>query len=172
MVANGRNTILFGLLIKLNSDTSIRQYLGFDTFDGFDEKSLVRNLLLDKNRWKNNSKEKVLRIYQQNGIEDLIEIFEGKASETVPMFLKNHKGKKSQKWKAKFALVYIDCNAYLPSIESIENFLPNIVPGSYIVIYEKLQGGETKAIFDFAKKLSKIERLGANEVPMAIKIPG
>lgn len=172
-VADGRNTILFGLLIKLHSDTSIRQYLGFDTFDGFDEKSLARDLHLDENRWKNNSKEKVLRRCQQNGIEDLIEIFEGKASETVPMVLKNHKGKKFQRGKAKFALVYIDCNAYLPSIESMENFLPNIVPGGYIVIDEKLQGGETEAIFDFAKKHSlKVERLGANEVPMAIKIPG
>ena len=80
-------------------------------------------------------------------------------------------GKKFQKGKAKFALVYIDCNAYFPAINSMESFLPHIVPGGFIVIDEKLQGSETEAILDFAKIHSfKVERFGSNEVPMTIQI--
>ena len=41
--------------------------------------------------------------------------------------------------KGKFALLYIDCNAYLPAIKSMENFLPYIVPGGFIVIDENFR---------------------------------
>lgn len=170
-VADGRNTILFGRLIKLHNDQSVRQYIGFDTFDGFTEKDLKKDPHLSKTRWKNNSRRKVLNRCKENGIEDLIEIFEGDAVELVPKILLNHKGKKFLPGKSKFALLYIDCNAYLPALKSMENFLPYIVPGGFIVIDEKLQGSETQAIVDFAKKHSfKIERFGSNEVPFALKV--
>ena len=44
-VADGRNTVLFGKLIKLHNDQSVRQYIGFDTFDGFTENDLKRILI-------------------------------------------------------------------------------------------------------------------------------
>ena len=171
-VADGRNTVLFGRLIKLHGDKSVRQYIGFDTFDGFTNRDLSRDKHLDKYRWKNNSLKNVMKRCHDNDIEELVEIFEGDATDIVPKVLKNHDGKKFQKNKAKFALLYIDCNAYEPSIKSMENFLPYMTPGGYMSIDEKLQGGETEAIFDFAKKYSlKVERLGPNEVPLTIKIP-
>ena len=40
-VADGRNAILFGRLIKIHNDQSVRQYIGFDTFDGFTQKGFV-----------------------------------------------------------------------------------------------------------------------------------
>ena len=82
----------------------------------------------------------------------------------------NHQGKKFQKNKAKFALLYIDCNAYLPAVASMQNFLPYMTPGAYIVIDEKIQGSETEAILNFAKKNDlTVERESIN-VPMFIKI--
>ena len=79
---------------------------------------------------------------------------------------------KFQKGKAKFALLYIDCNAYIPAVDSMESFLPYMIPGGFIVIDEKNQGGETEAVIEFAKKHSlKIERLGPNEIPLSIQIP-
>ena len=170
-IADGRNTILFGRLIKLHNDQSVRQYIGFDTFDGFTSKDISRDTHLDKARWKNNTREKVLERCKYNNISELVEVFKGDAIETVPKVLKNHKGKKFQIGKAKFALLYIDCNAYLPAIESMENFLPHMVPGGFIVIDEKLQGSETEAILNFAKKHGlKAQRLGANQVPICIQI--
>ena len=51
-VADGRNTVLFGRLIKLHGDQSVRQYIGFDTFTGFTNKDLARDKHLDKASWK------------------------------------------------------------------------------------------------------------------------
>lgn len=170
-IADGRNTVLFGRLIKLHNDQSVRQYIGFDTFDGFTSKDLSRDSHLDKARWKNNTREKVLERCKYNKISELVEVFEGDAIETVPKVLKNYKGKKFQIGKARFALLYIDCNAYMPAIESMENFLPHMVPGGFIVIDEKLQGSETEAILNFAKKHDlKAQRLGGNQVPICIQI--
>ena len=170
-VADGRNTVLFGRLIKLHGDQSVRQYIGFDTFDGFTNKDLARDKHLDKARWKDNSRNSVLKRCQDNDVEELVEIFEGDALVLVPNVLKDHKGKKFQKGKAKFALLYIDCNAYIPAIKSMENFLSYMMPGGFIVIDEKLQGSETEAILDFAKKQNlKVERFGGNEVPMFIQV--
>ena len=139
-VADGRNAILFGRLIKMHNDQSIRQYIGFDTFDGFADRDLVRDAHLDKISWKNNSRKRVLQRCFDNGVNNLVEIFEGDASKLVPIILKNHKGYKFQKGKAKFALLYIDCNAYIPALDSMENFLPYMIPGGFIVIDEKKQG--------------------------------
>lgn len=171
-VADGRNTILFGRLIKLHRDQSVRQYIGFDTFDGFIDRDLARDTHLDKINWKDNSRKKVLKRCFDNDVEDLVEIFEGDASKLVPHVLKNHIGKKFQKGKAKFALLYIDCNAYIPAVDSMESFLPYMIPGGFIVIDEKNQGGETEAIIEFAKKHSlKLEKFGPNEIPLGIEIP-
>ena len=170
-VADGRNTVLFGRLIKIHNDQSVRQYIGFDTFDGFTNNDLIRDNYLDETRWKDNSRNSVLKRCQDNDVEELVEIFEGDALNLVPNVLKDHKGKKFQKSKAKFALLYIDCNAYIPAIKSMENFLPHMVPGGFIVIDEKLQGSETEAILDFAKKQNlKVQRFGGNQVPMCIQI--
>ncbi len=54
------------------------------------------------------------------------------------------------------ALLYIDCNSYSAAIESMKLFYPHIFPGGYILIDEKRQGGESKALIDFAK-LQKVE---------------
>ena len=171
-VADGRNTVLFGRLIKLHNDQSTRQYIGFDTFDGYTKENLKRDNHLSKTEWKNNSRDAVLKRCQDNDVEDIIELFEGDATEIVPKILKDHKGKKFQAGKAKFALLYIDCNTYFPAINSMESFLPHIVPGGFIVIDEKRQGSESEAILDFAKKHSfNVKRLGSNHTPMCIEIP-
>ena len=163
--------MLFGRLIKLHGDQSVRQYIGFDTFTGFTNKDLARDKHLDKASWKNNSRKNVLKRCQDNDVEELVEIFEGDAVDVVQKVLKDHRGKKFQKGKAKFALLYIDCNAYTPAIKSMENFLPHMMPGGFIVIDEKLQGGETEAILDFAKRHNrKVQKFAGNEVPMIIQI--
>ncbi len=171
-VADGRNTVMFGMLIKQFNDTSIRQYIGFDTFDGFIERDLVKDTHLSKDAWKINTLNGVLERCKVNSVSEVVELFQGDAIEIVPDVLEAHKGKKFQPGMAKFALLYIDCNASIPARLSMENFLPYMVPGGMIVIDEKLQGGESEALIEFAKsKNLNVERLGGNEVPMAIIIP-
>jgi len=172
-VASGRNAVLFGRLIKIFGDTSTRQYIGFDTFDGYTQNDLSRDAHLARGheRWKAFSKNEVLKRCSINGVEDLVELFEGDASIEVPRILKEHKGKKFQPNKARFALIYIDCNAYSPAINSLRAFLPYLMPRAYIVIDEKLQGGETEALIDFAKESHlSIVKPGNMQVPMLLQL--
>jgi len=172
-VADGRNTIMFARLIKIFGETSIRQYIGFDTFSGYSEQDLARDkYLIDNNeRWKSNSKNEVLERCVINNVEDIVELFEGDAVKEIPKILTQHKGKKFVPNKAKFALVYIDCNAYGVALKSMQAFLPYMVPGSIFAVDEKTQGGESEAMIEFARinKL-KIEKPGTNQVPMIIRL--
>jgi hypothetical protein len=170
-VASGRNSVLFGKLIKMHNQGSVRQYLGFDTFDGYNDYDLNRDSHLDHNEWKTNTKKSVLQRCSINDVDDVVEIIEGDALKTVPHTLRQHTGKKFQAGKAKFALLYIDCNAYNPAIESMRSFLPFMMPGGLIVIDEKLQGGETEALLEFARENNlSISRQKGNSVPMFIQI--
>jgi hypothetical protein len=173
-VAGGRNTVLFGRLIQIHGDSSVRQYIGFDTFNGYNKKDLQRDNHLAQNteHWKAFSKKGVLERCIDNGIEKEIELFEGDAEFSVPKILAEHTGKKFQASKARFAIVYIDCNAYGVALKSMQAFLPHMVPGSIFAIDEKMQGGESEAMIEFAKvnKLN-IEKPGMNQVPMLIRLP-
>lgn len=168
-VGDGRNAMLFGRLIFQHGDQSVRQYIGFDTFCGFLPRDLEKDDHLSSVRWKENSTRSVLDRVKLEGVSDVIELIEGDVVETVPDTLKNFEGKKFQKGKAKFALLYIDCNAYIPAIKSMEAFLPHMVEGGIIAVDEKLQGSESEAICDFAKSQGYVvRRFGGNSVPMAI----
>lgn len=151
-VADGRNAIIFGKLIKLHGDQHTRQYVGFDTFDGYVERDLGRDKHLDSKAWKNLDIQRVIRRSHDNNLEKLVEFHKGDVLETAPRVLKDHKGLRFQPGKALFALVYIDCNSYLTAIESMRIFLPHMAPGSRIAIDEKMQGGETEALLDFSKE--------------------
>ena len=172
-VGSGRNAVLFGRLIRIFGHGSTRQYIGFDTFDGYTSSDLARDKHLagEPDRWKAFSKTDVLERCSINGVADLVELFEGDASIEVPRVLAEHKGKKFQPGKARFALVYIDCNAYTPAINSLRAFLLHLMPGAYIVIDEKLQGGESEALIDFAMEngLSVIKP-GNMQAPMLLKL--
>ena len=173
-VASGRNTIMFGRLIQIYGDSSVRQYIGFDTFDGYSDRDLERDQYLSSGnkRWKAFTRKDVLERCNVNGIENQVELFEGDAELVIPKILADHRGKKFQPGKAKFALVYIDCNAYRAALMSMEAFLPYMMPGGIFAIDEKLQGGENEAMIEFAKSHKfSIEKPGRNQVPMVIKVP-
>jgi len=172
-VADGRNAVIFGKLIKQYNDSSVRQYLGFDTFEGYSDRDLKRDKQLSAKAWKDVSEDAVLRRCKDNDVEDLVELISGDAVQTIPLTLTSHKGLKFQPAKAKFALLYIDCNAFEPALKSMKYFMPYMMPGGVIAIDEKLQGGETEAIVEFAKEMDlPVKRGGPNQVPMLIEIPG
>ena len=172
-VAAGRNTVLFGKLIKLFNDTNVRQYVGFDTFDGYLQRDLKRDSHLNDEVWKGGiyTKEAVENRCGLADVLESVELFKGDATDTVPLVLSNHQGKLFQPGKSIFSLLYIDCNAYEPAISSMRNFYQHMANNSIIAIDEKLQGGETEALIDFAQeKKQRITRQGPNSVPMMIKI--
>ena len=170
-VADGRNAVLFGKLIKLYGEQKYRQYIGFDTFDGFIKSDLEKDKHLKISSYRNISKEKVWERLKLNDVERICEIIKGDANISVPETLKNHQGYKFMPGYAKFALLYIDCNSTDTSIKCMEEFYDYMMPGGFIVIDETIQGGESKALTTFAKsKNREIQKIGI-EMPMCIEIP-
>ena len=172
-VASGRNSVLFGKLIRLFNDSHVRQYIGFDTFDGYTERDLQRDGHLSGSAWKGGAytKAAVEERCDSAGVLEMVELIEGDAMKTVPNILTDHQGKLFQKGKAKFSLLYIDCNAYEPAIASMRNFYDYLMDNAIIAIDEKLQGGETEALTEFAsEKHLTVERSGTNTVPMMLRV--
>ena len=51
-VARGRNAVIFGHLIRLTGDDQVRNYYGFDTFEGYTGDDLRRSPHLSAAEWK------------------------------------------------------------------------------------------------------------------------
>ncbi|MDA8554979.1 class I SAM-dependent methyltransferase [Luminiphilus sp.] len=151
-VASGRNAVLFGNLIKLFDDGARRQYLGFDTFDGYVERDMKLDSGLKTDAWTDRacSYASVSARIMSAGLEDVVDLFEGDATETVRHVLKELRGKKFKPDSCRVALLYIDCNAYEPAIATMRAAKKYMSPGAIIAIDEKLMGGEMRALQDFA----------------------
>ena len=166
-VASGRNSILFGSLLKLTGESNHRQYYGFDTFEGYVEETISDNPWLSNNAWKNDECkiENVEKRIQKADLSDTCTLFKGDCRKTIPEFLNNYKDNRMQLGHAVISLLYIDCNAYLPALSSIEKVYPHIAPGGIICLDEKIQGGETKALLEFARAHNLVAKHSYYGVP-------
>ena len=159
-VAYGRNSIIFSNLIKMNGDDMVRKYYGFDTFKGYTEESLSIDKHLGKENWKDNSKDYVWDKLVRLGHRDICELIEGDIVAKVPEFLENRPN-------FRIALLYVDCNAYLPAIKGMDFFKEYMMPGGVICTDEKYPSAETKALLEFCKKnnLELIKDNSAYSIP-------
>jgi predicted O-methyltransferase YrrM len=158
-VAYGRNSIILAHQIQMNGDELTRKYYGFDTFSGYNEESLRTDKHLSAQSWKDNSKKWVQDKINRVGVGHVCELIEGDILVELPKFLE-----KNPNFRA--ALLYVDCNAYLPSFKGMEALKEFMSPGGIICIDEKRQGGETKALIEFCKKNDLIYQKDAS--PFAI----
>ncbi len=144
-VARGRNAIIFSTLIQLNGDDAVRKYFGFDTFEGYTDEDVQLDPHLVPDDWKCNTLEWVNQRIKNCNFEKLCTLYQGDIKETVPAFV-------DSKPNFRAALVYVDCNAYLPAMKGMEALLNYMTPGGIICIDEKIQGGETRALIEFCQK--------------------
>ena len=151
-VARGRNSVIFGHLIKMNGESSTRRYYGFDTFSGYTEDDLKSNKHLSKGSFTNTSLEFVSERLQKTNLSSLCSIIKGDIRDTLPTFLNNTTTERFQKGNIQVAMLYIDCNAYEPALHAMELLKPFMAPRGVICIDEKMQGGETKALTEFCRK--------------------
>tara|TARA_R100000005_G_C4920425_1_gene153960 strand:- start:60 stop:647 length:588 start_codon:yes stop_codon:yes gene_type:complete len=142
-VYTGNNSIQFMM------QAPNRKYFGFDTFCGYTEEDIEsspnkQGLIDNGSRWNHSKEETTLRI-KKSGLTSEFELVEGDLKETLPMYIKNKKIKC-------VSLLYVDCNAYLPSLKGIEAVYPIMPKGAIICIDEHLVGGETAALKEVAEK--------------------
>ena len=156
-----------------------KKYFGFDTFTGYTKKDMeedpkredLKSNMTSK-RWNHQKEKTVERIEDLNKKINQIarilladpdvtliydyEIVKGDIKRTVPQKIKE--GGLSQ-----VSLLYVDCNAYLPSIKAMESIYPILSDGGIICIDEHKDGGETKALNEIAEKYGqKVMETGFN----------
>lgn len=150
-VARGRNAIIFGHLIKMQGEDSVRNYYGIDTFNGYTSEDLAGSPYLSDDEWKQTTCEFVVERIRKAGLSDVSHVYEGSAKEVAPEFVKKRNTKFSPNG-LNIALLYIDCNAYECSKWTMDFFKEYMSPGGVVCIDEKLQGGETKALKEFCRE--------------------
>jgi hypothetical protein len=150
-VAKGRNSLIFSNLIELNGDSEVRKYYGFDTFSGYTDEDLTESPHLNSNNWKDSSYEYVNERIRIAGYADICKLIPGDLKQTLPAFIESGMPGFNP-GHLRVALLYVDCNAYLPAITGMEVLRQYMSPDGVICIDEKLQGGESKALIDFCKK--------------------
>lgn len=171
-VAHGRNAVIFGHMIRMNGEENVRHYYGFDTFDGYTDRDLRADRQLKPGAWKNVDYKIVKDRISRLGLGATCTLVKGDVRETAQAFVDSG-NVNFRSGRLLIAMLYIDCNVYDPAIFSIEFFENYMAPGGIICIDEKLQGGETKAILDFAKVrgLAVVRDSGPFSVPAYVKIP-
>ena len=147
-MARGRNSVLFGNLIKLSGEETIRNYYGFDTFSGYTESDIDSSPHLSKNDWREISLSFVKNRLERNQLGSTCFVFEGDIKDIAENFVASGHNK-FQPGHLQIALLYIDCNSYAAAKYSMDFFYDYISPGGLVCIDEKLQGGETRALRDF-----------------------
>ena len=153
-VHTGNNSIQFML------QSPQTKYWGFDTFCGYTKEDIEsspnkQGLLDNEGRWVCDENETIDRIKRFRGLIKEItpsdkkfanfEIIKGDLKKTLPEQINSNNLKK-------VALLYVDCNAYLPAIKGIEAIYPILSREGIICIDEHQDGGETKAIKETAQK--------------------
>ena len=170
-VGAGRNSILFGNLLKITSQHNNYKYFGFDTFKNYTDKDFIENpsLIKNKNKWDGNSLEYVEKRIRSHGLESICTFIEGDIRNTLDSFLNSPNLKKSaDAFHCK--LLYIDTSSYTPAKIGMEKLYDHIVPGGIISIDQRSQGGETNAIIEFCNEKSLEVTTGTffNDIPAYI----
>ncbi len=151
-VAEGRNSIIFGRFIDAYGQEAVRNYYGFDTFAGFTKQDLEHSPYLSKDRYNHLTLEYVENRIKEQKLDHICHFIEGDIRKTAPEFIASPLYKLRSPKHLRIALLYIDCNAYGPSLEAMKSFKDHMMPGGIICVDEKSQGGETEALIQFCKE--------------------
>lgn len=157
-VADGRNAIIFGQLIKHYGEKNTKKYHGIDTFDGYSDVDLIKEKYLNSERWKDIEIEIVSERLKSLGLSEICKLYKLDAYDLEEEFI-NKGGYQFQARSLLISLLYIDCNSFGASKHSIEVLMPFMGEGSIIAIDEKRLGGETKALIEIAENYNlKLEK--------------
>lgn len=150
-VGAGRNSILFGNMLKFTSQHSNFKYFGFDSFTSYTSKDLHDNSSLSKTKWKMNSLEFVENRINEHNLSGVCNFIQGDVRETIVSFLNTDTNRYSKdNFFAK--LVYIDLSVYEPSKIVLNEIFKYIVPNGIIAIDQRKQGGEWRALIEYCQE--------------------
>jgi len=150
-VGPGTNAIIFGNLIKLYGDDEIRNYYGFDTFEGYTIEDLRSSPHLSADAWKDLSRSAVSRTLRNHGVNEVTSLIEGDVKSVLPEWLENADTPRRSPNSFHVALLYVDCNSYAAASHSLKALSDYVSPGGVVAVDELKQGGETRALREFCE---------------------
>lgn len=144
-VGNGRNSIIFGKMIKNHNLTFIKKYFGFDFFDKKESPlSIDLNLAND--------------LMISNGIKEETNFIKGDLKLSLETFLKSNHG--FREGMLLISLIYIDLNKYEVSKYALNKLKNFISKGAIIAVDESKTADDTKALREFCEENKLIFKSG------------
>lgn len=152
-VGRGRNSIIFGSLICHSSQEEFKRYIGFDTFDGYTLADIDSSPHLNPAEHRDTSVDFVIGQARVNGLDRICHFVEGDLVEELPRIIRRPEpGMKFSSGHLLISLLYIDCNSYRAAAAALELCQPHLAEGAVVAVDETVQGGETRALSEFAKR--------------------
>ena len=150
----GRNSIIFGTLIERYGETLHRHYFGFDTFSGYmndqiKDKPHLKKIDLNYNQ---NLYLNLKELLYKKGLDKNVTLIKGDINKTLPKLIATGYEGYFIPDKIVISLIYIDCNVYEVTINSLNILKKYLAENAIIVIDECYQGEETEAVLQFAKE--------------------
>lgn len=151
-IFKGASFVRFAAFRDIFESSSSRKLIGFDTFGKFPEAKFEKdkkyrdNLVKIENGGDQSiSKEQLLEVLKNKGVDKNIELVEGNVIKTVPEYLKKNP-------HLKIALLNLDTDIYEPAVTILEHMWPRIVKGGVLILDDYANfPGETKADDDYFK---------------------
>ena len=151
---SGRNSLIFGSIIKLNNQDKYKHVYGFDTFSGYPKNVLESNKHFDSKAHTSFSFDDVKLRMLQNNLSDVVDLIKGSLPKSLEDFL-NKEIYSFSKGGLKISLIYVDCNDYQTAKNSLMILKKYLSKGAIIAIDENKLGGETKALDFLSNTIDK-----------------
>jgi len=151
-VLKGAGLLYWAKLIEIFNPQSRRKVIGFDTFEGYPEdgaRGHDRKTAKDFKQIQIQDRQDValktiMETARQQGLDQRIELVQGKAEESIPRYVKTHPGFRA-------ALIDLDFVLYEPTLAALESLYSTVVPGGVVALdeYAVPGAGETEAVDQF-----------------------
>ena len=170
-VFKGASYLRFAMFREIFGNPFSKKIIGFDTFSKFPETTFqddnkARNKFINSAGSDSISKEQLLKILDNKGLNKHVDLIEGDITETVPSYVKANP-------ELKISLLNLDTDIYEPAVTILDHLYPRITKGGILMLDDYgTHPGETKAVDEYFKnKTVEIKKFSFAMTPCYIIKP-
>ena len=170
-VFKGASYLRFAMFREIFGNPFSKKIIGFDTFSKFpgttfQDDNKARNKFISSAGSDSISKEQLLKILDNKGLNKHVDLIEGDITETVPSYVKANP-------ELKISLLNLDTDIYEPTVTILEHLYPKITKGGILMLDDYgTHPGETKAVDEYFKtKTVEIKKFSFAMTPCYIIKP-
>ena len=149
-VFKGASYLRFAMFREIFGNPFSKKIIGFDTFSKFPETTFqdddkARSKIIDSAGSDSISKEQLVKILDNKGLNKHVDLIEGDITETIPSYVKATP-------ELKISLLNLDTDIYEPAVTILEHLYPRITKGGILMLDDYgTHPGETKAVDEYFK---------------------